>query len=307
MKKKNSRPIYYLINALRFLIPAWALRISAKKTLAANPSSDNTNRVDYYIKLSKNTEISADAKPIRELRFESPTAFYFDLIYYLRCFPRKLKLDYLFRDITHIPNTPTIVKSRPISDDNQNSVLLKLNKIRHFIFIDDKTPFDSKSPQLVWRGNVLDNQVSRQIFLQNHFNKSKYDIGHVNDYKENTWKVDKLSIEEQLKFKFILSIEGNDVATNLKWIMSSNSLCFMPKPRYETWFMEGLLQPNYHYVLVKDNFSDIEDKVTYYTNNTQEAIDIIENANTYVEQFKNKKQEHLLSLLVLEKYFKLTN
>ena len=49
----------------------------------------------------------------------------------------------------------------------------------------------------------------------------------------------KLSILEQLEYKFVLCLEGNDVATNLKWVMSSNSLAVMPKPRYETWFMEG--------------------------------------------------------------------
>ena len=40
------------------------------------------------------------------------------------------------------------------------------------------------------------------------------------------------------KHKFILCIEGNDVASNLKWVMSSNSVAVMPKPKFESWFME---------------------------------------------------------------------
>ena len=48
---------------------------------------------------------------------------------------------------------------------------------------------------------------------------------------------------DNLNYKFILAIEGYDVATNLKWIMSSNSLAVMPRPTYATWFMEGTLIP----------------------------------------------------------------
>lgn len=132
------------------------------------------------------------------------------------------------------------------------------------------------------------------------------DVGHVNDYGDNLSKVAKLTINQQLKYKYILSIEGNDVASNLKWIMSSNSLCFMAKPKYETWFMEGRLDADVHYVQVKDDYSDLEDKVAYYSENEDEALRIIANANAYVDQFKNKSRERLISLLVLEKYFKLT-
>ena len=115
-----------------------------------------------------------------------------------------------------------------------------------------------------------------------------------------------MSINEQLQYKFILSIEGNDVATNTKWIMSSNSLCFMTKPKFETWFMEGRLKPNYHYVLVKDDYSDLEEKVQYYISNPAEAKNIISNANKYTAQFLDKKSEDWLNLKVLESYFKLS-
>ncbi|MDE4959476.1 lipopolysaccharide A protein, partial [Francisella tularensis subsp. holarctica] len=37
-----------------------------------------------------------------------------------------------FYDLTKIPQQPTFVKSSPIADDNQNSIILKLDKLRHF-------------------------------------------------------------------------------------------------------------------------------------------------------------------------------
>ncbi|GIT56603.1 MAG: hypothetical protein Ct9H300mP18_00320 [Candidatus Neomarinimicrobiota bacterium] len=38
----------------------------------------------------------------------------------------------------------------------------------------------------------------------------------------------------------------------------------------------------------------------------KEALQIINNANAYVDQFKDSKREKLISLLVLDKYFSLS-
>lgn len=111
---------------------------------------------------------------------------------------------------------------------------------------------------------------------------------------------------EHLKYKFVLALEGNDVASNLKWVMSSNSVAVMPRPEYETWFMEGELIPNYHYIEIKSDYSDLEERLNYYIVHEDEALQIIQHAHEYVAQFKNKKREKLISLLVLQKYFQMT-
>ena len=121
------------------------------------------------------------------------------------------------------------------------------------------------------------------------------------------WKVPRLTINQQLTYKFILCLEGNDVASNLKWVMSSNSIAVMTKPKFETWFMEGLLKPDFHYIQIKDDYSDLEDRLNNYITHTQKAMDIIYNANQYISQFKDHKQEELISLCTLEKYFIQTN
>ena len=133
-------------------------------------------------------------------------------------------------------------------------------------------------------------------------------LGKVNTNELNpAWKVARMTIDELLKYKFILCLEGNDVASNLKWVMSSNSLAVMPRPKFETWFMEGLLAPDYHYVSIKDDYSDLEEKLTYYIDNPDKALEIIKNANAYTAQFKHTAQEALISLLVLDKYFEKTD
>jgi hypothetical protein len=148
----------------------------------------------------------------------------------------------------------------------------------------------------------------RQKFIKSFYNKPFCNVGQTNTKgKLNVpWQKEKMKLEEQLEYKFILAIEGNDVASNLKWIMSSNSLAFMTKPKYETWFMEGRLIPNYHYILIKDDYSDLEEKINYYATHIDESKAIISNANKYVEQFKDKRQEDIISLFILKKYFELS-
>ena len=86
--------------------------------------------------------------------------------------------------------------------------------------------------------------------------------------------------------------------------MSSNSLCVMPKPKYETWFMEGKLVKDFHYIEVEDDFSNAEEKIKFYSKNIDKSLKIMENAHDYVQQFKNRKLEKLVSILVLDKFFK---
>ena len=121
------------------------------------------------------------------------------------------------------------------------------------------------------------------------------------------WQAGKMTIDEHLDYKFIMSLEGNDVASNLKWVMSSNSIAVTPRHTVETWFMEGTLIPNYHYIEVKDDFSDLEERLTYYIEHPEEAEAIIQHAHEYVDQFRDEAREKLISLLVLKKYFDITN
>ena len=61
--------------------------------------------------------------------------YFFDLYEYARFFNQQLKGHFLFGDITYVPNQPSLVKSRPVSSKNNNSVVLKWDKVRHFMFI----------------------------------------------------------------------------------------------------------------------------------------------------------------------------
>jgi len=317
LKNRNNKLAYYFKGHAKRLYPKKWLNLDLDKLQKSIKDFDEfemNKRLDYYYKASSKFLLDSSLLIDYQLEYWRLTmikdisrkhgVYYLDLIEYARYFPQEYYLAYLFGDITNVPDIPSLTKSRPVKN-NDNSILMKFDKVRHFYFVNNDISYEKKRNKLVWRGAVF--QPHRIKFMENFFNKSSLiNVGDVNkseNYFNADWRMPYMSIDEQLQYKFILSIEGYDVATSTKWIMSSNSLCFMVKPKFETWFMEGQLIPNFHYVLINDDYSNLEEKINYYITNTSEAQAIIQNANSYVAKFMNKKSEDWLQLKILERYF----
>ena len=77
----------------------------------------------------------------------------------------------------------------------------------------------------------------------------------------------------------------------------------MVKPTVSSWLMEDLLIPNFHYVEIKEDFSDLYEKYLWCENNQEKCIEIINNANKFMNTFKNNTKEGELEEEVLNKYF----
>ncbi|MEZ9541695.1 glycosyl transferase family 90 [Vibrio sp. 10N.286.48.C11] len=300
---------YYLSNSLFTILPAVVFRQYAKKTLDSVCKYDQNyiqQRVDYYCKLQSNFKFSeTNSTLVQNFTKTGGTTYYYDLLKVVKAFPSKYAFNYVNGDVTTVPKEPSFLKSRPIEGDNNNSIILKLNAIRHYIFIDKDKSYRSKKNMVVWRGAGF--RPNRRALLKKHFEHPKCNIGrvdaHIAQGEQRKYLISPMTIAQQLEYRYILSLEGKDVATNLKWIMSSNSLCITTKLRYETWFMEGKLKPGIHFVEVKEDFSDLIEKMEYYDKHPDEAEQIIKNANQWVDQFRDQKRERLISLLVAQKYF----
>ncbi len=233
------------------------------------------------------------------------SVYYYDSYEWTRYFPDSFRWAYMFYDVNQLLSFPAICKSRPIIHSNVNSVLLQLEKYRHFHFIHDPIKFEDKKDILLFRGAVY--QEHRIRFFEQHFTNPNCDIGHVGKKDSYPhWAKDKMPISSHLPYKFLLSLEGYDVASNLKWVLSSNSLCVMPEPEIETWFMEQKLQAGVHFASIKRDYSDLDSVLEYYKTHTKEAKEIIQNAHNFCKQFYDKQFEGLLNLLVLRKYFYLS-
>ena len=89
--------------------------------------------------------------------------------------------------------------------------------------------------------------------------------------------------------------------------MSSNSIAVMTRPiLVKPGLWKESLIPDYHYIEIKDDLSDLEEKLNYYIAHPAEAEQIVEHAHEYVSQFFDAGRERLISLLVMDKYFQVT-
>lgn len=305
---KQIKLWYYIHNYMRIFIGRkenYEKVITSLKSKLNDDTIENIQkRVNYYCKIQTPMEVSGSYQ-LKDLKnIKSPKAYYFDTYEYARFFPENYPIDFVFGDVIDVPITPSIVKSRPIVLGNENSILLKLDKARHFIRINKDKPFSQKKDLLIGRGAIY--QQHRYDFYNKYFTHSLCDLGSVGTrgIGKTEWQKPKISLKEHLEYKFILSLQGNDVATNLKWIMSSNSIAVMPKPTVESWFMEGTLEGGKHYIEIKSDYSDLETQLSYYIARPKECLEILKNAQEYTLQFWNPVIEDLCSLLVLEKYFK---
>lgn len=265
-------------------------------------SEFETRRFEYYLKTMAPFD-SEYAHQVGDFVRQGYSFYYYDFAPWLHLFPNQCAFNVIFGDVTDVPAHPSFVKSRPIGTDNQNAVVLKLDSLRHFRFFQDDLKWQQKSTSAVWRGHA--HNVRRQHLIKQYQGHAFIDAAQTNGtYSGLPPAKPHMSVANQLKHQFVLSIEGYDVATNLKWIMASNSLAVSPKLKYETWFLEGWLVPGEHFVEIAEDFSDLEEKIEFYAAHPKFALEMIENAQAHVRQFLHPERERMLNILVMYHYFK---
>lgn len=259
------------------------------------------------------------SKKYFDSRYTQIICYYKDLDKYLKNYKldtnrENIEFIFYFGDSVRYKDTPCLTKARS-SNGNDYSVLMNLNTIRHTGMLNDipnmDIPFEKKLNCVLWRGTDTaynDNDKRSEIVLkyQNCTNENiDIKFSHfVNKRDLSKYKIaKKMSIAEMLKYKFLLSIEGNDVATNLKWILLSKSVVLMAKPGKCSWFMEDMLIPFTHYVPLNDNYDNIEEMYTWCMNNMDKCKEISQNATNYMKVFLDDENEKYVTTEVLKGYF----
>ena len=320
---KNSKFGYFARAFAREVVP-WSIYRARREGLLASiaerPDRDEIEaRAAWYCKPgpgeapmpppdAPSPEVGPLPMRVRDQPFpRKKHAYYFDSREWLRYFPGDLLFAYWPGDKTRVPDVPSLVKSRPIDGDNGRSVLLNMDKLRHFFFVQGDIPFAEKDDTAIFRGTVNAKPKRIRLFVR-WLGAPGLDMGDTSRKPERPeWKTPVASVGEQLRHKFILCIEGNDVASNLKWVFSSNSVAVMPRPEFETWFLEGQLKPGVHYIEVAPDYSDLQEKLAWYRARPEECMKIIEAEHAHVARFQDPVREMLVSLLTLDRYFKATN
>lgn len=105
---------------------------------------------------------------------------------------------------------------------------------------------------------------------------------------------------EQLENKYILCLNGNDVASNLYWVLSSQSIAFKEDCAYEV-LPDYFLKPWVHYVPIAKGLTDLQEKFDYCEANPTICRKIIENANAAYSEIIDEKAWNAAEVEVLER------
>ena len=103
-----------------------------------------------------------------------------------------------------------------------------------------------------------------------------------------------LKISEMKRYKYLPVVDGNDKSSSLGWVMASNSVPIMPKPRFHSWMCEPWLESGVHYVQVKADWSDFDEQLEWCRQNDSECKKIGENGIEFMKQFMDETKENYI-------------
>ena len=198
---------------------------------------------------------------------------------------------------TELESYPVICKSRPVLRKNSYaSIIWPLNTRRHYSQLEQleemwhmktkrsfkEVEWKDKGSKVFWRGTTTGDRaylLKRWI----HYDPNVIDIaftnivhhdGFLGNYLESHYKRRKADMVEMMNYKYLLSVEGNDVATGLKWMLYSNSVVLMSPPTVSSWAMEDLLLPFVHYIPLADDYSNLVEMLRWAEEH-QDACQVI--------------------------------
>lgn len=152
---------------------------------------------------------------------------------------------------------------------------------------EDKTMWKDKKFMVVYRGadsspaQSKTFKPSRLEIVSRNINLPETDLGLTNitnfikhgikEEEVRPYLRDKLSITKQMENKFILCLEGADIASSFGWVLASGSVPIHTYPFcHEVWYFNGL-QPWVHFLPLKHDGSDLKEIMQWARDHDQEC------------------------------------
>lgn len=183
-------------------------------------------------------------------------------------------------------------------------ILWKLESSRHFgplqSTLKQDIPWEHKKDRAFWAGEMTGHVVGDTNVAKCRSNqRCRFVLQHAKSPFIDCWLTKQSSLTSNVvngttliakpvdikyiqTYKVIISLEGNDVASGLKWSLLSESVVLMPTPTQTSWAMEELLEPWVHYVPMSRDGSDAEERVKWVLSNDEEARRIAERATLFM-------------------------
>jgi hypothetical protein len=149
-----------------------------------------------------------------------------------------------------------------------------------------RKPFKNRLEECIWRGTIQNgtkynffDMEGKDGLNQRMFFKQLHGEGR---FPKVNFKDEKTSIEDQIKFKYILDIDGYSSTWDATvWKLYSGSILLKTKSKWKQWYYDELRAWE-HYIPIENDFSDLNDKIEWCIHNEERCINIIENSRKFV-------------------------
>ncbi|WP_192476439.1 glycosyl transferase family 90 [Arthrobacter sp. AET 35A] len=196
----------------------------------------------------------------------------------------------------------------------------------------DEISFECKKPRVFWRGGLTGSRWTSPyvregiaaVLTADRFENARTDYSRINavmlarnnesldlkffisDGSVYPWMAisdfveSRVTSRDFLEYKYVLCPNGNDVSSNLYWLISTNSIAFKEECDYEV-LPDYFLKPWIHYVPVARGLSDLEEKFDFCEQNPDLCRRIIENANSAYAEMTDQAMWGSAESTVLER------
>jgi hypothetical protein len=187
-----------------------------------------------------------------------------------------------------------------------------------------KYPWDKKKTQAFWRGATTGGYLTLANWDQ--FARTKLVLLSLKHPQEVDARINKfvqcdpavpellkskgmqgntVDQMDHLKYKYLIDVDGNTCTfERCFWELLSNSLLLKQETPNIQWYY-GALKPYEHYVPVKEDLSDLMEKLAWAKAHDAEAQQIAANATAFVKQNLNTEDSFVYMAHLLKEYAKL--
>ncbi|MGF6186784.1 hypothetical protein QF003_002666 [Leclercia adecarboxylata] len=106
--------------------------------------------------------------------------------------------------------------------------------------------------------------------------------------------------DEMVKYKYLWCPNGNDVSSNLYWILSTNSVAFKENCQHEC-VADYFIKPWIHYIPITSGLEDLHEKYIWCERNPSKCLEIIDNAKIAFNKMINAKYWEANEMIVLDR------
>jgi len=162
-----------------------------------------------------------------------------------------------------------------------------------------RIPWEERVPKVYWRGiasgepgeNVRTETVLR-LYKNPHANvkllvphRNGIQTGPLSDSSNTDLYDSRQPVQEFIKYKYNLIIDGACIASSLQWAFASGSVPILITHPGNNWWFKRYLEAMKHYVPVAYDLSDLEERIEWLVTHDDEARTIAENAVAFSKYY----------------------